>query len=439
MVSHSLTFATMTVSLFAIVLAGCLPEGTFSGGERRHYWNEMSAAGPPRFTPQWTPDGEQILFIFGHHGGKMYTAASGGTSLRLLNSDDLMVKRADAEDVFLNSPDVSSDGSRIAYMTTIPTKGWRHDDWEIETSKPDGSGRVRLTENGIQDTSPVWSPDGTRIAFTHMGPGSRENDPYPDVILYSMAADGSDMRVLLRAFDLPLADSYFGPASRHALEWSPDGTMLAMGLEGKVPDPKRTPSRPELPAHFLYTIGADGSGLTELFTVMDNRKNVIYSGPAWSPDGTRIAFITQSVTTWEATLYTVGPDGSDLQELDRRLPPGEFGRHPSLEWSPDGMRILISWGYIFERWGGQHTRKTPIQVINADGTGLRTVAEGTHASWSPDGTRIATVDMYRDVEGAPFLSTVAADGSDVRVLVRRTENGDGLQAEHRSCFLWFCR
>ena len=278
--------------------------------------------GQPRFTPQWTPDGEQILFIFGYNGGKICTAATDGTSLRLLNRDDLVVKRADAEEVYLNTPDVSPDGSRIVYTTGIPWYGWRYGDgtydWEIETSKPDGSDRVRLTENSIEDISPVWSPDGSRIAFVRIG--RTEDDLYPDGTLYNMAADGSDVRVLLWAFDLPLADSYFGQSPRHALEWSPDGTMLVMGLEGVVPNPDRNDSRKQLRPHFLYTIGADGSGLAELFTAMDNRKSIIFSGPAWSPDGGRIAFITRSATTSEATLYTISPDGSDLKELDRRVP-----------------------------------------------------------------------------------------------------------------------
>ena len=62
----------------------------------------------------------------------MYTAAADGNSLRLLNRDDLVIEGVDAEDVYMNSPDVSSDGGRIVYTTGIPTKGWRYEgagDW----------------------------------------------------------------------------------------------------------------------------------------------------------------------------------------------------------------------------------------------------------------------------------------------------------------------
>ena len=73
------------------------------------HWNDIFTADAPQFTPQWTPAGERILFIFGYDGGDMYTAAADGTTLRLLNRDDLVIKRADAKDVYMNSPDVSPD------------------------------------------------------------------------------------------------------------------------------------------------------------------------------------------------------------------------------------------------------------------------------------------------------------------------------------------
>ena len=53
--------------------------------------------------------------------------------------------------------------------------------------------------------------------------------------------------------------------------------------------------------------------------------------------------------------------------------------------------VILGWPEV--------TYKPPVQVIDADGTNLRTVAVGTHASWSPDGARIATLDTYRRVGG----------------------------------------
>ena len=64
-----------------------------------------------------------MLFDFGYDGGDLYTAAADGDSLRLLNREDLVIKRADAEDVYMNSPDVSSDGAGSCTRPGSPQRG----------------------------------------------------------------------------------------------------------------------------------------------------------------------------------------------------------------------------------------------------------------------------------------------------------------------------
>ena len=71
-----------------------------------------------------------------------------------------------------------------------------------------------------------------------------------------------------------------------------------------------------------------------------------------------------------------------------------------LSWSPKGDEIL----FILRR-----TYPIDVNVAQADGSGYRTVAKGGHASWSPDGSRIA-------VRGAgAFLTTIARDGSGQKI------------------------
>ena len=77
-------------------------------------------------------------------------------------------------------PDWSPDGRRIAFVTELDGN------FEIHVMSPDGSGRVRLTDNLAYDWSPAWSPDGQWIAFT----STRDHGQTYD--LYVMAPDGSN-------------------------------------------------------------------------------------------------------------------------------------------------------------------------------------------------------------------------------------------------------
>ena len=114
-------------------------------------------------------------------------------------------------------------------------------------------------------------------------------------------------------------------------------------------------------------------------------------GPAWSPDGTRIAF-GQFSNDGGFTLWMMNADGSAVRSLGVGLGP---------VWSPDGTRIAFSTSPIDlgDLW-----------VMNADGSGRKNLAGGLGGAWSPDGTRIASAT---DVPGGgvPYLVVARADGS----------------------------
>ena len=138
--------------------------------------------------------------------------------------------------------------------------------------------------------SPVWSPDGRRIAFVSRRDGKA---------LYVMNADGSGLRIVARVRQLAT------PA------WSPDGRRIA--FQGGRDRQSVT----------LYVVNADGSGQRTLA----RRGNA----PAWSPDGQTIAFLSG------AKLYVVNADGSGHRTLTRL----GNGRTASLAWSPDGRKLLF--------------------------------------------------------------------------------------------------
>ena len=263
----------------------------------------------PRFTPQWSPDGESIVFTFGDwKRGSTYIARTDGSSVQLASASS---ERSADIDFW---PDISPDGSRLVYATTrhrVPgSLGCPTRNFEIETSRLDGSDRRRLTDHGLWDLSPAWSPDGASIAFARFigcQPRNRRDDGGPGI--FSIRPDGSGLRMISRFTESFIDDgsygywSYFG--DRHYQSgpvWSPDGKTLAFVTQVDVtPDVDRL-SRDYLLQDVLYTVGSDGAGLRRLFTTDNSDVDAILGTPAWSPDGLNIAFVTYLRSDYEYFL-----------------------------------------------------------------------------------------------------------------------------------------
>jgi Tol biopolymer transport system component len=201
----------------------------------------------------------------------------------------------------------------------------------------------------------------------------------------------------------------------------------------------------------IYSVEPDGSGLAQLTQVSDMETA---TGPAWSPDGTRLAFVVQQShadgTTGRSDLWVMNADGSD----PRPLTDGPRSSW-SPAWSPDGSRIAFARGdpasiYVVDSNGSDLTRLTPddvnasdlswspdgsrivfspegevekdLYVVNADGTGERALLQApgyqTEPAWSPDGQKIAFTTSSPD--GAGFgVSVMDADGTTVRSLTEQ--------------------
>ena len=150
----------------------------------------------------------------------------------------------------------------------------------------------------------------------------------------------------------------------------------------------------------IYTVAADG---TRLRNLTRNGRRVHDSSPAWSPDGTQIAFIRRTNGLRDA-VFVMSSDGSRMQKL-RSYPGGRA--LVALSWSPDGERIAF-------------VRNESIWVVNADGTAPRPLIRNAgHPAWSPDGSKIAFVRALHDDDSSSTEIFVAdANGTRQRRLTR---------------------
>jgi len=182
--------------------------------------------------------------------------------------------------------------------------------------------------------------------------------------------------------------------------WSPDGTRLAFATS-------RTGD------HDIYVVNADGTGLRQLTVDPLPATNRDYA-PAWSPDGARIAF--SSDRSGSMQLWTMRADGGDARQVTTAATSRAY--EPS--WSPDGTRLVFRRVTLLPAGGAT----TELAIVNANGTGLVELPlAGTEAwpSWSPDGTRIAFSSNLPTTDTR--LYTIAPDGSRLTEIAGRAARG----------------
>jgi dipeptidyl aminopeptidase/acylaminoacyl peptidase len=153
----------------------------------------------------------------------------------------------------------------------------------------------------------------------------------------------------------------------------------------------------------IFFMNNDGSSKTNVSNNTNNNED----NPAWSPDGTKVAFVTDRDANSE--IYLLNADGSNPQRLTTNV-----GDDLNPAWSPDGTKIA----FTSDRDGNNE-----IYTMNADGSSPQRRTSNSfnddHAAWSPDGTKIA-FDSNRGGNNDAY--TMNADGSSVTNLTSNAAN-----------------
>jgi Tol biopolymer transport system component len=300
----------------AVAVVAATVGGTFA--LTRIFRSNGSPVRPGGISPTPVPVANGLIAYASLQSGNydIWTAFEDGRRVDNITAESL------AEDT---SPAWSPDGTRIAFVSD------RDGNPEIYVMNPQGTEATRLTHDPGIDQDPAWSPDGSKIAYV-------SGD---DADLFVMNADGSDATRLTSG----------SGQDRHPT-WAPDGSRIAFARLD--PDIYYGPGTPPPPTGGIYMMKPDGADLTRL-TKAPEASIGVDDWPDWSPDGSRIAFGRVG------EIYVMDNDGSGLAKLTD----SEEGNSPSAEpaWSPDGKKI------VFERVPGGDA-SYEIFTMNSDGTDL---------------------------------------------------------------------
>lgn len=322
---------------------------------------------------------------------------------RLITIEDLY------EITFLSRPRISPDGRRVAYVVTEidgRTHTYRSAIWATPTA---GGEARRLTAPPANATDPGWSPDGRWLAFVSEREGEasrvageeakKQGKGKPQIWL--LPTDGGEARQLT-----------FLPHGASTPVWSPDGQWLAFAAPVGSLDEETEEGKPLPKVRVIDRLWyrLDGAGFihdrrSHLFLVHANGGEPVQltegdwddGDPAWSPDGTALAFVSsREDDRWRAPtpdVYTLAIAQGQAGEL-RRLTDGSLSCGAPA-WSPDGQTIAFL--AALKRRSGGHMDVCTIaaSASQAAATSLTHAFKGNFQDWTN------TDGDARDEHGSP--------------------------------------
>jgi TolB protein len=260
--------------------------------------------------PRWSPDGTLIA-----------AACAGNDSAAIINPDDgsyRVLPRTDPDRLETHCPVWSPDAARLA------CEGYGQDQFERVTDpslnglytirSSDGGGLTRVTSNpGGDDRPGDYSPNGKRLVF---GRFDHPTDPAA-LGLYVLKANGTHLRQITPEGTLVSSSG----------DWSPQGNEIVFS-QHITPDARSS----------IWVVHADGTGLHEIHVQAQPACGGAYSdpgsqgcfGPSWSPDGKKIVFARGTSPDSDSNIYTINADGSGLTQVTHGGADSapDWGTHP---------------------------------------------------------------------------------------------------------------
>ena len=235
----------------------------------------LTRNGAINIKPRWSPSGQKIAYTSYLRGNPdLYVADLAKGSIRRISArTGLNIGASFAPDEQSMTVTLSSDGNAEIYRINALN----------------GRKIARLTRSYGIDTSAVYSPDGSEIAFVSERAGGAQ--------IYVMGADGSQPRRI----------TFEGKINTDPA-WSPDGKTIAFVNQGATFD--------------VFTVRTDGTGLTRITQGMGSNED-----PSWSPDGNYISF--SSTRTGSSHIWMSTKDGVHQKQLSKGK-----GNYTNPSWSP---------------------------------------------------------------------------------------------------------
>jgi len=290
---------------------------------------------------------------------------------------------------FISDPNISPDGKLVAYVVTKIDRAQNRRNSSIWMAATDGSRSPwQFTTSPQTSNSPRWSPDGKSLAFLSSRPSADSSSPSPAASpnptagpaaaagatseqprnqVYVLSMNGGESK---RITNLKNGVSIF--------RWSPDGTRLII-VSRTGPSDSRT---------------GDGKDRSDV----RHYRNTSYkfNDTGWFDDRRTHLWVID-VKTGSAKQITEGNDWNDSDP----------------QWSPDGTRIA----FVSNRTGKEYdeNRNSDVWVINADGAGqLTKISDHDEADnqprWSPDGKWIAFTGEVHERDHPKIWLAPAAGG-----------------------------